>query len=116
MLRRLVALVVPWLMCNAAAQDVDVVVAADCALAPPPLLTRDEALRRLRTCNRDVRAARRAVSGAAADVQVASQPPNPTATLGVGTYNWSLGVGPGPLSDKTVDTSVRIEQVVERGG
>jgi cobalt-zinc-cadmium efflux system outer membrane protein len=116
MLRRLVPLVVPWLVCNAAAQDVDPGGGADCALTPPPTLTKVEALRRLRACNRDLRAARRAVGGATADVQVASQPPNPTATLGVGTYNWQLGIGPGPWTDKTLDTSVRVEQVVERGG
>lgn len=65
--------------------------------------------------NRDITAARRALDQASADVKVAAQPPNPQLTLGVGAYNPSLGVGGGNLRSKTVDSSVRVDQLIERG-
>src|SRR5207245_10919152 len=41
--------------------------------------------------------------------------PNPTLSLGVGSINPSAGVGSGPWRDRTVDSSIRIDQVIERG-
>ena len=88
---------------------------AHCALPPPVLLTEADAVARLRGCNRDLIAARRAVAAAAADRKVAGEPPNPVLTAGAGAYNPSLGAGSGSLAGKTVDSSVRIEQLFERG-
>ncbi|HEX4328327.1 MAG TPA: TolC family protein [Burkholderiales bacterium] len=65
--------------------------------------------------NRDIAIARRAFDQASADVKVAAQPPNPQLTLGVGSYNPSLGIGSGGPRSKTVDSSVRVDQLFERG-
>ncbi|MGZ5040414.1 MAG: TolC family protein [Usitatibacter sp.] len=71
---------------------------------------------RLALCNRDVRAATFALAAAEADRRVASQRPNPTLTVGASNLNPALGVGAGPLRDKTFDSSLRVEQLIERGG
>jgi len=69
----------------------------------------------LRSRNRELLAARRAVEAAQANTLSAGARPNPTLSLGVATINPSAGVGAGPLRDKTVDSSVRVDQVIERG-
>src|SRR5205085_12388840 len=56
------------------------------------------------------------VDVARADVRTAGQRPNPTLSLGAGSINPAAGVGPGSLRDKAIDSSARIDQVVERGG
>lgn len=90
---------------------------AGCEAAPPAVpLTVAAALRRLSACNRDIVAARRAVTASAADLRTAGQTQNPTLTAGVGSVSPSAGVGSGPLWRKTVDSSLRLEQLVERGG
>jgi cobalt-zinc-cadmium efflux system outer membrane protein len=71
---------------------------------------------RVPACNREVRAAMLAYDGAEADLRIAGQRPNPTLTLGAANVNPQAGVGSGSLRDKTIDSSVRLEQVVERGG
>ncbi len=71
---------------------------------------------RLASCNRDVLAARRALEAAEADRITAGQRPNPNLTLGASNINPHAGVGGGPLRDKTIDSSVRLDQLVERGG
>jgi outer membrane protein, heavy metal efflux system len=88
----------------------------ECAPLPAAPLTLPSAEERLRLCNRDVRAAELAAIAAAADRRVAGQRPNPTFTLGASNVNPHQGFGAGPLRDKTFDSSVRIEQLVERGG
>src|SRR5712664_3005654 len=69
----------------------------------------------LRSRNRELQAARRALEAAQANTLSAGARPNPTLSLGVGTINPSACVGAGPLRDKTVDSSVRVDQVIERG-
>jgi len=76
-------------------------------------LSLPDALARVADCHPDVRAARAALAGAAADVQVAGQAPNPQLTVGAGSVGQSLGSG--NLWNKTFDHSVRIDQLVERG-
>ena len=71
---------------------------------------------RLALCNRDVLAARRALEAAEADRITAGQRPNPNLTLGASNINPHVGVGGGPLRDKTIDSSIRLDQLVERGG
>ena len=88
----------------------------ECAPLPPASLTLPSAEERLRLCNRDVRAAELAAIAAAADRRIAGQRPNPTFTLGASNVNPQAGIGSGNLRDKTFDSSVRIEQLVERGG
>jgi outer membrane protein, heavy metal efflux system len=88
----------------------------DCALPPPAPLALGAAEERFTRCNRDVRAAELAAVAAAADQRIATQRPNPTLTLGASNMNPHAGLGSGPLRDKTFDSSVRIEQLIERGG
>src|SRR5262249_48840172 len=78
-------------------------------------LTLRQAEELLQTKNRELQAARRAVEAAGAGTLTAGARPNPTLSLGVSTINLKEGVGSGPLSDKIVDSNVRIDQVVERG-
>ena len=91
--------------------------ALDCKLdAPPQLLNQSLILARVAACNRDVVNAQRLVTASQADLRVAGQAPNPSLTVGVGSVNPNLGVGAGPYWDKTVDNSIRYEQLIERGG
>jgi len=65
--------------------------------------------------NRDIQLARRGIEAAQANTISAGAPPNPNLTIGVGSINPSAGVGGGAYRDKTVDTSIRIDQLLERG-
>ena len=77
-------------------------------------LTLAQALARVADCHPEVRAARGALGGAAADVQVAGQAPNPQLTLGAGSIGNNLGAG--SLWSKAYDHSLRLDQLIERGG
>ncbi len=89
---------------------------ADCASdLPPATLSMQAATERLISCNRDLIEARRAVASGEADVLVAGERPNPNLTLGVGSVSPRYGIGAGNYWDKTFDTSVRYEQLFERG-
>jgi cobalt-zinc-cadmium efflux system outer membrane protein len=87
----------------------------DCFVLPAAPLTLAAADARVAVCNRDVAAARVALDVANADVRIAGQGPNPNLTLGVSNVNPSAGIGSGGLRDKTIDSSARLEQLVERG-
>jgi len=89
---------------------------ADCAAPPPTALSLPAADERVARCNRDVVAARLAVAAAEADLRVALQHPNPSLTLEASNLNPHLGVGSGPLRDKTFDSSIHLDQLIERGG
>lgn len=65
--------------------------------------------------NRDIQLSRRGIEAAEANAISAGAPPNPNLTVGIGSINPSVGVGGGAYRDKTVDTSIRIDQLVERG-
>src|SRR5947209_7380702 len=82
----------------------------ECAAPPPTTLSLPAADERLARCNRDVVAARLAVAAAEADLRIASQRPNPSLTLEASNVNPHLGVGAGPLRDKTFDSSIRLDQ------
>src|SRR5258708_1960459 len=69
----------------------------------------------LRSPNPQLQAARRTLEAAQANTLSAAARPNPTLSLGVGAINPSAGVGSGPWRDRTVDSSIRIDQVIERG-
>jgi len=66
--------------------------------------------------NRDLVAARRGAEAAAAQVTIAGMRPNPVATVGTTGYGPSSGIGAGPLHEKRLDTVVRLDQLIERGG
>lgn len=84
-------------------------------MPPPPKATltlaqaRQDALR----CNRDIIAARRGEEASQADIQIASQRPNPVLSVGVQNINPHAGVGSGNLRSKTVDSTFRIDQLIE---
>ncbi len=71
---------------------------------------------RLAQCNPELIAASRAVDAASADLEIAGQGVNPNLTLQLGGVNPQLGIGGGSPRDKTLDTMLRLEQLVERGG
>ena len=78
-------------------------------------MTVQEAEQRLLGRNRDILAGRRAVEASEANSISAGARPNPTLSFGVSSINPSAGIGSGPPRDKTVDSSVRVDQVLERG-
>jgi outer membrane protein, heavy metal efflux system len=65
--------------------------------------------------NRELQAARRAIEAAQAATLTAGARPNPNLSLGVGSINPQIGIGAGGLRDKVVDSSIRFDQLVERG-
>lgn len=82
---------------------------------PPKILNKDVAIQRLMQCNRDIIDIKRAVNGNEANLKIAGETQNPNLTLGLGELNPKLGIGSGNYFDKAVDTSVRYEQLIERG-
>jgi cobalt-zinc-cadmium efflux system outer membrane protein len=66
--------------------------------------------------NHDLRLALAAVQAAQAAIQAADTAPNPVLTLQGMNINPSQGIGAGPLRGKAIDSSVRIDQQIERGG
>lgn len=66
--------------------------------------------------NRDLQLARRATQAAEASSIIAGAPPNPQFTWTTQNINPSKGIGAGPPWDKTVDTILRVDQLIERGG
>jgi len=76
-------------------------------------LTLSEARALALRCNPELIAARRAVQASEADIQIAGQRPNPVLSLGVENINPHAGVGAGSWRNKTVDSTVRIDQVIE---
>ena len=66
--------------------------------------------------NHDVRLALASVQAAQAAIQAADTAPNPVLTLQTMNINPGQGIGPGPLRAKAVDSTIRIDQQIERGG
>jgi cobalt-zinc-cadmium efflux system outer membrane protein len=87
-----------------------------CQSEPPPkLLTKEIALNRLFQCNIEIIDSRRFIIANEANLLQADEIQNPNLTIGVGNINPKLGIGAGSYFDKTIDTSVRYEQLIERG-
>jgi cobalt-zinc-cadmium efflux system outer membrane protein len=66
--------------------------------------------------NPDLRLSQLGVEGAAAQQTIAGAAPNPTLTLQSFNINPNAGVGAGGLRSKTVDSALRVDQLIERGG
>lgn len=66
--------------------------------------------------NREVRLAGVAVAGAAADVKTAGQIPNPQASMNLLSISPWSGYGAGGWKEKRMDTQLRLDQLIERGG
>lgn len=82
-------------------------------LAEPLTLERAEKLFLER--NREIQFARRAAESSEADVLSASAAPNPEISLNTARISPTIGIGPGRLADKRMDTVIGISQVFERG-
>ena len=65
--------------------------------------------------NREIALARRALAQSQADVLSAGQRPNPQLSLALQNINPNRGIGAGSPRGKTVDSVVRIDQLIERG-
>lgn len=76
-------------------------------------LTLSEARSLALRCNPELIAARRAVQASEADIRIAGQRPNPVLSVGVENINPHAGVGAGSWRNKTLDSTVRIDQVIE---
>lgn len=66
--------------------------------------------------SRELRLADTAVAGAAADLRTADRMPNPEISYNASSISPAEGVGSGHLKDKRIDSVLRLEQVIERGG
>lgn len=66
--------------------------------------------------NRDIAFARRVQEQAGADIITAGQRPNPQLSWTTQNINPNRGIGNGDPRAKTVDSIVRIDQLIERGG
>ena len=64
----------------------------------------------------ELRLAQSAVTGAAADVRTAGQIPNPDVSLSALSISPWSGYGSGTWEDKKMDTTLRLDQLIERGG
>lgn len=82
---------------------------------PPPILSKEIALNRLLQCNLDIIDSKRFILANQANLTMSGQTQNPNLTVGVGSINPKLGIGSGAYFDKTIDTSIRYEQLIERG-
>ncbi|MGV7207225.1 TolC family protein [Oxalobacteraceae bacterium A2-2] len=87
-----------------------------CGACHAEVLTLAQAQQRAAARNTDLRLAALGVEGAAANSTIAGAAPNPVLTVQSANINPGLGVGGGSLRAKTVDSTVRIDQLIERGG
>lgn len=79
-------------------------------------LTLAEAESLWRQHNHELQLARSALAGAEADVQAAGQRPNPQLSLNTLSISPWSGYGAGGWKDKKLDTQLRVDQLIERGG
>ena len=66
--------------------------------------------------NPDLHLSRLALNSAGAGVVIAGAAPNPVLTVQTFNINPALGIGAGALRSKAVDSTVRLDQLIERGG
>jgi cobalt-zinc-cadmium efflux system outer membrane protein len=83
--------------------------------APIQSLTLMQAEEMWRRANFELRIARLAVTAASGDVQAADRRANPVFTMSSVSINPRSGLGAGGLRDKNADSTLRLEQVLERG-
>jgi len=100
------------LLLACALSGLNTVAAQDTGMA----LRLEEAQRIALDGNHDLRLALTALRNAQAGVRSADVGPNPLLTLQTININPAQGVGSGPLRNKAVDTTVRLDQQIERGG
>lgn len=79
-------------------------------------LSIEQAIRIAIDRNHDLRLSKIAVNNALAAKLMASQGPNPTLTVQTFNINSKVGFRGGSLRDKNVDSTFRVDQLIERGG
>lgn len=79
-------------------------------------LTLAQALTMARAHNHDLKLSRFAAAGAQANIVIADVAPNPLLTMQSSSINPGAGLGSGSLWKKSIDTTLRIDQLIERGG
>jgi hypothetical protein len=79
-------------------------------------LSLQQALSLARERNYDVKLSRSAVRTAAANLVIAGAAPNPILSTQASSFNPSRGIGGGNIGSKSIDTTIRIDQLIERGG
>lgn len=85
----------------------------EAALSP---LSLERAIQLARQYNHDLKLGKTNVANAEAATTIAGAAPNPNLTIQTSGINPRLGIGPGSLKNKAVDSTLRIDQLVERGG
>lgn len=65
--------------------------------------------------NHDIRLSALNVKSARAATVIANAAPNPNLSIQTANINPKQGIGSGNLRDKTMDTTIRLDQVIERG-
>lgn len=78
-------------------------------------LTLAQAFELANSHNRDIKLSAIAIDSAIATKTMVGAIPNPTLTLQTAGINSRLGIGAGKLQDKAVDSTLRLDQVIERG-
>ena len=91
-------------------------VAVDAAATPTQQFSLAQAIQLAFAHNPDLRLSVLGVDGAAAMLEVASAQPNPVLTVQTMGINPHAGIGAGSLRAKTVDSTLRLDQLIERGG
>jgi len=66
--------------------------------------------------SRELRVAESALQGGIADLRSAGERPNPVVSVNSLSLSPQEGIGGGQLKNKNMDTQLRIEQLIERGG
>lgn len=79
-------------------------------------LSVDKAVQIALAHNQDARLSALAIDGARAARLIAGAPPNPLLTVQTFNINPQHGIGTGNITEKTVDTTIRLDQLFERGG
>lgn len=79
-------------------------------------LTLVDAQAMARERNIDLKLARTAIDAAKANLEMAGAAPNPSLTLATNSINTANGGGSGRLWNRSIDSIVRIDQLIERGG
>lgn len=82
----------------------------------PAALTLSAAESRLEQGNREIIAARQDLEVTRTGVISAGARPNPVLSTSITSINPTRGIGGGPLRDKQVDSVLRLDQLIERGG
>lgn len=85
-------------------------------LADTMRLTLRQAEALLHAHNLELQLGRAALAGATAEGVVAAQRPNPSLSLNTLSVSPSSGIGSGRPWDKQVDSTIRLDQLIERGG